>query len=460
MFLSSKFRIFTIVWIFLLISVSFAEKVTAQDSLYLKKITCDLSAPEMYGRGTPYHGDSIAAQYIKNELIQMNVTPIGDSYFQYYDIYGYDMSGSVSIVLENDTLKNFYDYRLPFHTPSINGYFKIIEAPLEILDYIIVDGNYFLSKKADKKWKKFCHKYKNQLTKEVVYFNMDKIKDLHLDSLTKKKITDNLNNWKIDSTNCFGFQYVAIGTQNLPGFGTRKMPLKNFSFFYIKPELITKDVKRIQIHFTNKMGYRITQNVCGIVKGTQLPDSFIVFIGHYDHLGLLGDQCVFQGAFDNASGTAYVLAFAKYFKEHPLKYSTVFILASGEESGLLGSTYFVNNPLIPLQNIKQVLNFDLLCGGNDGVLFFNAIDSTSAPFLSLMEQINNNERWVPKIEKRKNTPNSDHYPFSQKNIPSLFALTIGGLKPPTHHPDDVCASCGLDASEKIMKLFIHTLENF
>ncbi|MBP1673494.1 MAG: peptidase [Bacteroidetes bacterium] len=450
------------VFLFLLAALfyNFNNKIVAQDSLYIKKITCDLSAPSMFGRGTPYQGELKAAEYIKNELIQLQVSPLGNSYFQDYEIYGYDMSGKVCVVLNGDTLKNFYDYRLPFHTPSINGNFSIIEAPLEMLDYTFGNNVYVFTEKASKKWKKFYKRHHLDFSNQMIYFNMDKIKDLKLDSLTKKRITDNLNNWKIDSTNCFGFKNVLIGTSNLPGFGTRTMPEKTFSFFYIKPEFLQKKKNIIDIHFTNKMGYRKTQNVCGIVPGTHFPDTVILFIGHYDHLGQLGDDCVFRGAFDNASGTAYVLAFAKYFVQHPLKYSTVFVLASGEESGLQGSTYFVNHPLIVLKTVKIVLNFDLLCGGNDGVLFFNGIDSLCTPFLKIMDQVNEKEQIVPKIDKRKNIPNSDHYPFTQKNIPALFALTMGGLKPPTHHPDDICSSCGFDASEKIMKLFIRTLENF
>ena len=125
-----------------------------------------------------------------------------------------------------------------------------------------------------------------------------------------------------------------------------------------------------------------------------------------------------------------------------------------------GSTFFVNNPLIPLENIKLVLNFDLMCGGNDGILFFNGIDTLCKPFLSVMEDLNDKEQWVSKIDKRRNIPNSDHFPFTQKRIPALFALTMGGQKPPTHHPEDKCESCGVDASEKILQLFIRTLENF
>lgn len=436
-----------------------SHHILAQDSLYLKKIICDLSAPEMYGRGTPYQGDLKAAVYIQKELESLHIQPLGETYFQNYPIYGYDMSGMVSLSLNSTLLKNFFDYRLPFNTPSINGNYKLIEAPLEILDYVNENGVCTFSSKAEKKWKKFQRKYKEELKNQIIYFNMDEVNQLDVDTVTRLRMLSNLNDWKVSKSNGFGFTKVCIGTKNLPGFGTRPYPEKDFAFFYIKPEFLSQK-NSVEIHFTNKMEWRTTQNVCGIVEGTQYKDSFIVFIGHYDHLGLLGDSCIFNGAFDNASGTAYVLAFAKYFKEKPLKYSTVFILASGEESGLQGSTYFVEHPLIPLQNIKQVLNFDLLCGGNDGVLFFNGIDSLCLPFLTTMDVVNQKEQWVPKIDKRKNIPNSDHFPFTQKQVPALFALTMGGLKPPTHHPDDKCESCGVDASERILKLFIRTLENF
>ena len=448
------------IFVAILLSTFSIFTLQAQDSLYIKKIICDLSVPEMYGRGTPYNGDFKAAQYIREEFKNLNVNPLGVDYFQEYPIYGYEMIGNVSVVVGDSTLKNFYDYRLPFHTPSLNGNFKIIEAPLEILDYTLDNGVYTFSEFATEKWNKFSKKYKKQIESEMIYFNADKIKTLPLDSLTRLRITQNLEHLKIDSTTYFGFSKILIGITTLPGFGTRPYPEKDFAFFYIKPEFISKKTKNIEVHFDNKMGFRTTQNVLGIVEGTLHPDSFIVFIGHYDHLGMLGDDCIFPGAFDNASGTAYVLALAKYFKQKPLPYSTVFILVSGEESGLQGSTYFVNNPLINLKNIKQVLNFDLLCGGNDGILFFNGIDTLCFPFLNVMDEVNKTENLVPKIDKRRNIPNSDHYPFTQKQIPSLFTLTMGGGKPPTHHPEDKCAACAVDFSENILKLIILTLEKF
>ncbi|HQQ21291.1 MAG TPA: hypothetical protein PK471_05235, partial [Bacteroidales bacterium] len=69
--------------------------------------------------------------------------------------------------------------------------------------------------------------------------------------------------------------------------------------------------------------------------------------------------------------------------------------------------------------------------------------------------------WVPEIQRGRNAPNSDHYPFTLKKIPALFTLTIGGHKPiATHTPDDRCEFCGVNYSERILKLFIRTLETF
>ncbi len=447
--------------LFFMILIIKGGSVQGQDSNYVKRVICDLSAPEMYGRAAPYNGEYLAAQYIKKELKQLKVHPLGNNFFQEYPIYGYEMIGDVTVVVDKVVLNNFYDYRLPFHTPSINGEFRVIHAPLEILDYTIESDSYQLSEMAQTRWERFQKKNKERLKSEVIYFNADLISDLPCDSLTKVRIRQNLNNWKHETTNVFEFSKIMIGMSDLPGFGTRKMEEKEFSFFYIKPEKITHKTKKIRIHFENKMGYRTTQNVVGIIPGTTEPDSFVVLMGHYDHLGMLGDDCVFYGAFDNASGVAYVLSLGQYFVHNRLKYSIILILTSGEESGLQGSTYFVEYPLVPLDKIIQVINFDLVCGGDEGLMMFNGVNPLNARFLNQMERINEAENWVPQIKRGRNAPNSDHYPFTLKEIPALFTLTIGGLKPnETHTPEDRCEFCGVNYSERILKLFIRTLETF
>ncbi len=84
------------------------------------------------------------------------------------------------------------------------------------------------------------------------------------------------------------------------------------------------------------------------IKGTAIPDSFLVFSAHYDHLGQMGKDIYFPGANDNASGTSMLLNLAKYYSQNRPKYSVLFIAFGGEEAGLIGSEYYVKNPLVPL----------------------------------------------------------------------------------------------------------------
>lgn len=103
------------------------------------------------------------------------------------------------------------------------------------------------------------------------------------------------------------------------------------------------ELTSIDVQFENKFIPKFKcQNVCGYIKGTQQPDSFLVFTAHYDHLGAMGKNAYFPGANDNASGVSVLLNLAKYYKTHPHKYSIAFVFFSGEEAGLLGSKYFQN----------------------------------------------------------------------------------------------------------------------
>jgi aminopeptidase YwaD len=158
-----------------------------------------------------------------------------------------------------------------------------------------------------------------------------------------------------------------------------------------------------------------TGNICGVVKGTVKPDSIIVFTAHYDHLGGMGDKVYFPGANDNASGVTQVLTMAKYYAEHPQPYTMAFILFSGEEAGLLGSKYFTGHPLIPLKNIRFLINLDLEGTGIDGITVVNA--TVYPKEFALLRQINEKYNLLPKVNSRGKAANSDHYLFTEKGCP-------------------------------------------
>ncbi len=108
----------------------------------------------------------------------------------------------------------------------------------------------------------------------------------------------------------------------------------------------------------------LSQNVVGMVEGTDpiLKNEYIIYSAHYDHVGIgrpdaTGDS-IYNGARDNAVGTTTVLSMAENLAKYPTKRSALFILFTGEEKGLLGSQYYVENPLIPLQQMVYCFNSD------------------------------------------------------------------------------------------------------
>lgn len=181
-------------------------------------------------------------------------------------------------------------------------------------------------------------------------------------------------------------------------------------------------------------------NVAGFVKGTQFPDSVIFLTAHYDHLGGLGTATYFPGANDNASGISLLLTMAKYYAAHPQPYSIGFICFAGEEAGLIGSTYYTNHPLLPLQQIKFLLNIDMVGTGDEGITVVNATEFPAA-FNSLLE-LNKDKKYLVDIKARGKAANSDHYTFSEKGVPAFFLYTMGGIKA-YHDVFDVAATLPL-----------------
>lgn len=192
-------------------------------------------------------------------------------------------------------------------------------------------------------------------------------------------------------------------------------------------------------------------NICGIVKGTRQPDSFIVITAHYDHLGGLGKDVYFPGANDNASGVSLLLSLAKYYAKHPRDYSVVFILFSGEEAGLLGSKYFTENPLLPLNKIRFLINTDLAGTGVDGITVVNATEFPKE--FGWMQNINKEFRLLKAVNPRGKAHNSDHYYFTEKGVPSFFLYTLGGIKA-YHDVFDVAATLPMTEYNDLFTLII------
>lgn len=236
-----------------------------------------------------------------------------------------------------------------------------------------------------------------------------------------------------------------------------KTTLSDLATIEVLKSLKLKDFSDVNVTIETevKKNYK-TQNVIGYIPGSRHIDSFLVISAHYDHIGGYGNQIYFPGANDNASGVAMLLTLMSYYSKYPPEYSIIFIAFSGEEIGLLGSYYFVNNPLIDLIRIKFVMNLDLVGNGSEGITIVNALEFPEA--FNLLAAINNDNNYLPKIRQRSAAANSDHYPFYQKNIPSFFMYSQGGSAA-YHDIYDNSENLGLDRFNEITQLVIDFFES-
>jgi aminopeptidase YwaD len=223
------------------------------------------------------------------------------------------------------------------------------------------------------------------------------------------------------------------------------------TILYAEDTVMPKKVRRLTAKVETKFipDFK-SRNVAGYVPGKR-GDSFIVFCAHFDHLGKMGKTTLFPGAHDNASGTALMLYLASYFGSNPQNDNVAFIGFSGEEAGLLGSKYFVNNPLFPLGKIKMVINMDMTGDAREGITVVNGQEQKQVS--ALLDEINEKKSYLPKINIREQTQNSDHYHFSKAGVPAIFIFGLGG-KPYYHDVFDKPQELSLDNIDNLAKLLI------
>lgn len=199
-----------------------------------------------------------------------------------------------------------------------------------------------------------------------------------------------------------------------------------------------------------------TANIVGFIPG-KVSNSYIIFSAHYDHVGDASQQVlmtqfkpakkdkIYNGANDNASGVAAMLAIAKYFKLLQNNNSSIiFIAFSGEEMGLLGSNAFVNSFVHP-KNIKQVVNLEML--GRQSDINGKPFVTEGINSFGFTRKLNNNlQKTDATVKKKFFRPDglpeenyfgrSDNYSFALKAVPANTIMSSTGLDIYYHSPAD------------------------
>jgi hypothetical protein len=159
-----------------------------------------------------------------------------------------------------------------------------------------------------------------------------------------------------------------------------------------------------------------------------LRGEYVVIGAHFDHLGTSTDGAldpeahgVRRGADDNASGTAAVLALASHFARRPTRRSIIVANFSGEEQGLLGSSYFVDHMPVPIDSVEAMLNFDMVGRlRNDKLLVFGV--ATAIEWPAIVDAANTQPKLTIAAQGDGFGP-SDHSSFYAKNVPVLHFFT-------------------------------------
>jgi Zn-dependent M28 family amino/carboxypeptidase len=161
---------------------------------------------------------------------------------------------------------------------------------------------------------------------------------------------------------------------------------------------------------------------------------------------------IHPGADDNASGTAGVLALARWFAAYPPpRRGILFIAFGGEEFGLLGSNYYLRNPVLPLSNAVAVINLDMIGRMRDNKLYVGGAES-SPGFKQLIAEMNRNGDGPFEIEDDDTGDygSSDHFALATAEIPYLFFFT--GLHPDYHTPRDTWDRIHAAGAARVLQL--------
>lgn len=367
------------------LSVVLAVHVYGQDLNQVKSDLEILSSPELAGRGYVDNGLEKAADFLQDRLTEIGLNSSVQSY--QYVVNTFPKRSKLKV--GNQNLKEGYEFIIDPRSTPIKGKWNIVrldsadllspnvpvlpEGSIPVIDTRGMDTP-------------------DEVTLQYDFTQAALARGPVI--LLKEKLT-----WSVGQQTLRSPLFEVLRT-SFPE-GVEQLTLKTFP---------------TQIEFT-------AENITAKIDGRR-SDSLLVFTAHYDHLGMMGNA-LFAGASDNATGTATLLDLASYYAQNQPEYDTYFIFFAGEEAGLIGSRFFVDNPVFDLGKVKFLINLDLMGSAQKGITIVNG--RLHKERMAAMAAINTEKDLLPKIKLRGKAANSDHYWFSEMGVPAVFIYTEGNI---------------------------------
>jgi hypothetical protein len=460
------------------VSIAFSSVVLAQDPKALEfgeSITQDdlysylsvLASDSLEGRDTGTRGQKMAAEFIKNHFMEFGLEgPVGGSdYYQEFDLRQIK-KGKAKVSIKGKTYQSGDEVLI---------YGKEVIPEMTKMDLVFIGSEEVIN-------------YEELGPNTAVAFLFKGFQDMR---------------GKVNEAKGLGVRVCfAIGSENKEEFDQFKDLYKNYfegyqMSFKGKKEILTvfthldlvadafgkspgelkgtldPGVESTSIKIMSKpaMARITTENVLGYLEGGDKKEELIVITAHYDHVGIINGE-VYNGADDDASGTSAIMEIAQAFtlaKEAGFtpRRSLLFMAVTGEERGLLGSKYYSENPIFPLENTVTNLNIDMIGRldekhkDNPDYVYLIGTKMLSDELHELSEEVN---RQYVNLEldyryNDKNDPNrfyyrSDHYNFAKNNIPVIFYFN--GVHDDYHRATDTIEKIHFGKLEKISRLIFYT----
>lgn len=454
-----------------------------------------LASDSLEGRETGKPGQKKAGRFIRSKMIEFGLdrVPGDSSYFQPFDLYSvpYDQ---VEISLGDSTwtvLEDFYTFSALTDTVVSGEDFVFLGYGLstEVYDnYGDTDytgkigvvfegephenGTYLISGEA-KPSQQADISAKARLARErglVALFVVQPNFELYLPRVSyylrdprlqlDKPVVERIPALRI------GYEQLEQIFDGFKGEKLRKSLLAGTESFDVSATIPTS------INFSGQVATVRTENVIGYVKGKEKANEYVFLTAHYDHLGKRGDD-IYYGADDDGSGTSALIELARIYAEaaeagEGPERSVVFLFFSGEEKGLLGSEYYTDHPLLPLDHTVVDLNIDMI-GRSDNLygpdsadyIYLIGSDRLSKELHAISESVN--ERFTSlDLDYKYNDPDdpqrlyyrSDHYNFARYDVPVIFYFR--GIHDDYHKPTDTVDKIEFDTIEKVSELVFLT----
>ena len=414
--------------VFLIVLVLAGIQVSAQNLAHYKSIIKELSSSKYQGRGYAKDGANKAGKFLQKEYEKAGVDEVIIQPFK-LDINTF--CGKMEMSADGKKLRPGIDFSMREYSPGVHGKF-----PVYHVDTLNFNPERIFADLAKPE-------YANCLVACEFWFTY-RHKDV-FSRLQKKGECPNA-----------GLIYTwAAPIKFFKAYGDH---IVDKPIIWVTPEAI-EGVKNVSVNVDNKFlkDYECF-NVIAKVSG-QRHDSCYVFTAHYDHIGNLGKKVFYAGANDNASGTAAVVTLAEYYAKNRPPYDMYFLAFSGEDANLRGSNWYVEHPIVPLEQIKYLFNIDMI-GDNNPVQYCEVSDEGMRGFW-LFEKINKGKNYFKELHRGELAANSDHYPFATRHVPCIFLENEKGDAFQYYHTIfDTYETVRFDSYEPIFKMVRDFIEQY